>query len=301
MKQYNISKTIVFGGASLSGEGKGYGFGPLNEKEAQALIKSSWDRGIKLYDTAPIYGFGLSEERLGRYLDPNGYIISKGGVDWHENKRVNLSNHPDVIEKMFYQSLKRLKREAIDLYMIHWPDHRHATLKAIEVLLKIKEKGDLKHIGLCNSNQEELALLEPLTPINAIQNEASFLKTNSFINIQKKESCQWMSWGTLGKGILTGRVHKKRQYHPDDARSWAPWWKNSPLDDHLDKANKFIKIANQYNISPGALAISYNISELNIDQVIIGFKSEADLSIALEWENQKANHQKALAHLKQLT
>src|SRR5690606_24070798 len=59
---------ITFGGASVSGEGGGYGFGKMSEAEAETLLKKAWDEGINLFDTAPIYGFGLSEERFGRYL-----------------------------------------------------------------------------------------------------------------------------------------------------------------------------------------------------------------------------------------
>ena len=113
---------IGFGGAAISGEGGGYGFGDMSETEAQTLLGHSWELGINLYDTAPIYGFGLSEERLGKYLPKDAIIVTKGGVDWHSTRRVNMTNDPKVIERMFLESLKRLKREYIDVYMIHWPD-----------------------------------------------------------------------------------------------------------------------------------------------------------------------------------
>ena len=57
---------LGFGGASLSGEGGGYGFGEMTEKKAQELISFVYDQGIRVFDLAPIYGFGLAEERVGR-------------------------------------------------------------------------------------------------------------------------------------------------------------------------------------------------------------------------------------------
>ncbi len=137
------SSFLGFGGASLSGEGGGYGMGLVSEKEAETLIKLAVDSGINIFDTAPIYGFGLSEERLGKYLPKNQFIISKGGVDWHENKRVNMSNDPKIISKMLHASLKRLNRDCIDLYMIHWPDPRVDITEPIKVLLKAKEDGKI--------------------------------------------------------------------------------------------------------------------------------------------------------------
>src|SRR5690606_10242245 len=102
---------ITFGGASLSGEGGGYGLGAMSEEQAEKLIKSAFDMGLKLFDTAPIYGFGLSEKRLGKYLPKDAMVLTKSGVDWHETKRINMTNSPVNTERMFHESLKRLKRE----------------------------------------------------------------------------------------------------------------------------------------------------------------------------------------------
>src|SRR5690606_12662881 len=100
--------------------------------------------------TAPIYGFGLSEERFGAYLPKEAFIISKSGVDWHANKRVNMTNDPFVTERMLNESLKRLKRDSIDLYMIHWPDSRVDIRLPLEVLARAQKAGKIKYIGLCN-------------------------------------------------------------------------------------------------------------------------------------------------------
>ena len=86
------------------------------------MLGLAFDLGIRLYDTAPIYGFGLSEQRLGNYFKhkrEDVFFISKSGVDWHDSKRVNMTNDPAVTQKMLENSLRDLQSDYIDLYMIH--------------------------------------------------------------------------------------------------------------------------------------------------------------------------------------
>lgn len=216
---------ITFGGASLSGEGGGYGFGEMSELEAEKLIHAAFDKGITLFDTAPIYGFGLSEERLGRYLPKNAQVVSKSGVDWHESKRVNMSNARDITEKMLHQSLKRLQRESIDLYMVHWPDSRVDIRIPLEVLKNAQLDGKIKHIGLCNTNLMDLNKAREICEIDAIQSELNLFNQMPFDSLEKEWSDKFsMGWGTFDKGILSGRVKGDRQFSAKDCRSWAPWW-----------------------------------------------------------------------------
>ena len=90
-KSVGIS-SIGFGGAAISGEGGGYGFGAISEKEAISLLHESLEKGMTVFDTAPIYGFGTSERRMGKAFKDRrdkAFIVSKGGITWHENKRVD--------------------------------------------------------------------------------------------------------------------------------------------------------------------------------------------------------------------
>ncbi|MEX0799153.1 MAG: aldo/keto reductase, partial [Bacteriovoracaceae bacterium] len=78
---------LGFGGAAVSGEGMGYGFGDISEAEAGKLLLSSWEAGINLYDFAPVYGFNLAEKRAGeafKRMREKVFFISKSGVDWHD-------------------------------------------------------------------------------------------------------------------------------------------------------------------------------------------------------------------------
>lgn len=227
---------IGFGGAAISGEGKGYGFGPISESDSIDLLLAAFDLGIKVYDTAPIYGFGLSEERIGKAFKKNReevFIISKSGVSWHPSLRVDMTNDPKVTLLMLENSLRRLNTDYIDLFMIHWPDERVDIRRPMEVLAKALEQGKINSIGLCNSNLDEISKASEIENISFLQSELNIFNRNEIEKLNpflSKGTSRFLSWGTLDKGIITGRATEKRNYESEDARSWAPWWKKAPKD-----------------------------------------------------------------------
>lgn len=269
---------IGLGCASLSGEGGGYGFGEFSEKQAEDLIKSTWEMGVNVFDTAPIYGFGLSEERLGRYLPKEAFIISKGGVDWHSTKRVNMTNQPEIIERMLGESLKRLKREKIDLYMIHWPDSQVDIRRPLEILDKYQQKGVIKFIGLCNTNLIDLGRAREIVKIDAIQSELNVFNSNAFqILGDDWKNYFSMGWGTFDKGILSGRVKSGRTYDKSDCRSWAPWWNKKEVEQKILKVEKLGKILTDYDINLSQFALHFNLTFYGIDCALVGLKDTQDL------------------------
>lgn len=269
---------ITFGGASLSGEGGGYGFGEMSELEAEKLIQAAFDNGITLFDTAPIYGFGLSEERLGRYLPKLAQIVSKSGVDWHESKRVNMSNAREVTEKMLHQSLKRLQRDSIDLYMVHWPDSRVDIRIPLEVLKNAQLAGKIKHIGLCNTNLIDLNKAKEICDIDAIQSELNLFNQMPFDSLEKEWSDKFsMGWGTFDKGILTGRVQSDRRFSASDCRSWAPWWNKKEVLLKIERVQKLDYILKEFNLSLTQFCLHFNLNYYGLSTCLIGLKSPSDI------------------------
>lgn len=293
---------VTFGGASLSGEGGGYGFGEMSESQSENLIKAAWDAEINVFDTAPIYGFGLSEERLGRYLPKEAFVITKSGVDWHANKRVNMSNSRDVTQKMLHESLKRLNRDAIDLYMIHWPDQSVDIREPLEVLKKAQEAGKIKYLGLCNTNLDDLKKAQEICEIKVIQSELNFFNHEPFDRL----SDEWkkyftMSWGTFDKGILTGRVNAERKYASVDARSWAPWWNKKEVQKKIEKTAEIKHILDSFNISLTDFCIHYNLDYYGISTCLIGMKSVEDIlqvSMSLQQNHMRERIEEVLVLLK---
>lgn len=271
---------IGFGGASISGEGAGYGFGDISEDEACRLLRYAFDRGVRLFDTAPIYGFGESELRIGKAfkdIREKVYIVSKSGVSWHESKRVNMTNDPKETQKMLEDSLRRLNTDYIDHYMIHWPDKRIDIRKTMEVLSKAKLQGKIGTIGLCNTNQDEFDKASEVDEISSLQSELNIFSRDSLVTtlpIAQKNELSFMSWGTLDKGILTGRVTAKRNFDKSDCRSWAPWWKSIDKESRYKKMELINSVISGLNLSPISLAIGFNLSHQNVDIVLCGGRNE---------------------------
>jgi myo-inositol catabolism protein IolS len=271
---------IGFGGASLSGEGGGYGFGEMSEESADTLIRGSLERGVNLFDTAPIYGFGLSEIRLGKYLKPSddAFIISKAGVDWHDNRRVNMSNDPKIISKMLHESLKRLNRDCIDMYMIHWPDPKVDIRKPLEVLYKAREQGKIRFIGLANTTSEDLEKAQEITQITGFQAEHNLWTTKNYELVEDRlEETLFTGWGTFDKGILSGRVAPERKFDSSDARSWAPWWNRKEVALKLEKIESLKSHLGPYQIELPDFCLSFALSTRKPVCSLIGFKTLEDL------------------------
>lgn len=258
---------IAFGGACLSGEAGGYGFGAI--KEGKELIDYALELGITVFDTAPVYGLGESEKVLGKELKSKResvQIISKSGVSWHSSGRINMTNNPRVTLQMLEASLKRLDTDYIDIYMIHWPDDKVDIRYPLEVLAAAQLQGKIKSIGLCNTHQVDLALARELVKIDYLQSEF-----NLFNNGLEKVDCAealTMGWGTLDKGILAGSVTRDRSFEKSDARSWAPWWKKSNWKKKVDFVEKL-------NFDVFETAIAYSLEHL--DYTLIGSKSVEQL------------------------
>lgn len=296
---------LGFGGASISGEGAGYGFGDISRDESINLLKYVYDRGIRVFDSAPIYGFGESEVRLGKAFKNQReevFLISKSGVSWHPSKRVNMTNDPFITVRMLHESLKRFETEYIDLYMIHWPDERVDIRSTMEVLAKAKSQGKIKHIGLCNSNLEEYNKASEVEKVEVFQSALNVFERDSLeeiIPLSVKEDLSFMSWGTLDKGILTGRVNKSRTFDKSDCRSWAPWWKSMKKDKRYEVMDRILPVLKEWNLSPVSLALGFNLSHSHVDSLLCGGRSiEQWEGLINGYENLPTKSQ--LAHIEKI-
>lgn len=276
--EFHVSE-IAFGGGAISGDSGGYSFGNISEKDSIDLLKYAFDLGINIFDSAPIYGFGSSEKRIGKAFKSQRekvFLVTKGGVTWHKNKRVDLNNSPDVIERMLERSLQDLDTDYIDLYMIHWPDRRVDIRDTMEVLVRAQNAGKIHYLGLSNTNIDEIEKAQEIGNIDIVQGEMNLFNTavrrELFPTILKHE-LGFMAYGTFEKGILTGTVNADRKFSKSDCRSWAPWWKKmdkAPRFRAMERITSFLK---QTQFSPIDLAIHFNLSNPEVSTTICGART----------------------------
>jgi len=277
---------VAFGAAAISGEGGGYGFGEMDEAKALDLLAYAWDRGLRVFDAAPIYGYGLAEKRLGLAFSKRRedvFLISKSGVTWHDSGRVNRTNDPHVTERMLIQSLRDFRSEYIDLYFIHWPDSKVDIRRPMEILAEAQYQGKIKHIGLCNTHEEDLRLASEVAKIEVVQSEFNFLKTDAkklFTYFNEKQ-ISFMGWGTFDKGILSGTVTRNRQFEAIDARSWAPWWKSQNKETKFQKVEFLTQILNSRGVSLLQFVLQWGRRFPELDLMLCGMKSHQQIDSAL--------------------
>lgn len=256
---------LAFGGASISGEGGGYGFGAMSEAQAISLLELGFEQGMRVFDTAPIYGFGVSEKRMGlglkKFRDKT-FIVSKCGVDWDQDKNVAIRNDPKTTQRMLETSLKTLNVDTIDLYMVHWPDANVDIRHTVEVLAKAQSEGKIRYIGLCNTSTEELSLAHEVANIDVVQNQFHLfdrVAEGLFADLASKGK-GFMSWGTLDKGILSGSVTRARTYDQHDVRaSETPWWSDEINAPKLAMMEKLIPWLKEQGHTPLEMALGHNI------------------------------------------
>jgi len=286
---------LSFGGAAVSGEGGGYGFGSMSEPEALNLLRASYDRGINLFDTAPIYGYGMSEQRIGKAFKKNRkdvFIVSKCGVDWDANKKPRVDNGAETTKRMLHQSLKDLDTDYIDLYLVHWPDRDNDIRDTIAVLSEAKKAGKIRAIGLSNFyDTETIDQAAEVDRIDVLQTEFNIFHTEArekLFPYIKKNNIGFMSWGTFDKGILTGRVTRERTFEKNDFRQldWAKWSAAEAKMRSMDRINPLLE---GEGTDGRKLALGFVLGHPEASTAVCGIKSLSQLETALSALSDRCN------------
>jgi len=214
----SFSKT----GKNVSAVGLGtwvMGGWPWNEirlSDAESAIETALELGVNLIDTAPIYGCGRSEEIVGKTLKrlkrrENVFLATKCGLSWEMQKKrptVWKDSSPKRILEEVDESLKRLQTDWIDLYQIHWPDEKVEIGRTMEALLTLQNAGKIRHIGVCNYSLEQLQESLLYAPVESLQTHYNYLRREAekdLLPFCETHSLAVLGYGTLGKGVLTGK------------------------------------------------------------------------------------------------
>src|SRR3984893_5215899 len=138
----------------------GWMWGGTDETESISTIRAALDHGINVIDTAPAYGFGRSEEIVGKaiaegHLRDKVVIATKVGLEWQDGKVFRNASRGRIMREI-EDSLRRLRTDYIDIYQVHWPDPLVAieeTAAAMQMLLK---QGKIRAIGVSNFSVEQM-------------------------------------------------------------------------------------------------------------------------------------------------
>lgn len=260
----------------------GHAWGDTDDKELKEAVNTAVDSGINFFDTADIYGIGHAETLLGQALGAkkNDVVIaSKFGVRKDEIRGIcYYDNSPEWIEQAVVGSLKRLGRDYIDVYQLHWRDGKTPVSDVVETLRKLKQKGYIRYFGLSNVTLDDLEELKPYKgEFVSFQDQYSLAWRDgeeAIIKLSEDMALTPMTWGSLGQGILSGKYGVDTKFDSNDRRSRStyPNFHGDKLLKNLKIVDKMREIDQIYNKGLPAIAIRFILDYLKDSVVIVGVK-----------------------------
>jgi len=290
--QSGIKASVVGLGAWAIG---GWMWGGTEEKESIETIKTALDSGINLIDTAPVYGFGLSEEIVGRAIKgirAGVVIATKCGLVWNKeagefhfmsdekavrsdsgNIKVFKYLAPDSVRREMEMSLRRLGTEYIDLYQTHWQDATTPVEDTMNELLKLKQEGKIKAIGVSNATPGHLERYMKTGQLDTDQESYSMLdrqKEKDLLPYCAAHKIAFLAYSPLARGLLTGKISPGRVFMDGDQRKGNPRYSPENRIRILEMLEKFRPFAEKYGITFTQLAIAWALHQKGCTHALVG-------------------------------
>jgi methylglyoxal reductase len=257
-------------------------WGGTDQGAIKKAINASIDAGVNFIDTATGYGYGLSEEILGRAIKgkrDSVVIATKCGLVWDINegflhysfpgigneKSVNVyrSLKKDSIKKELRQSLKLLRTDYIDLYQTHRQDPNTPIAETMEALLELKSKGYIRAIGVSNVTLDNLEEYSAYGTIESDQEKYSIIDKDiesSLLPWCRENKVSMLAYSPLSQGLLSGNIDPERKFTKDDARilfNSKRFNKESILEANLLLEKNLSLVAEKHNVTVGNIAVAY--------------------------------------------
>ena len=268
-------------------------WGDIKDSECISTIRTAIDCGINFIDTAPAYGVGHAETLVGKAIKgikDKVIIATKCGII-REGGNFSFNLSRENIKREIEDSLRRLDIEVIDLYQCHWPDPSTPIEATMEILLRLKEEGKIRHIGVSNFERPLLEKALSLAPVVTNQPQYSLLDRRiekellPFCNDNKIGT---LPYGPLGSGILTGKYKERPQFKQGDARNFFYKYYEENNWNKVQILLKEMKEISEYHRKPlPHVAINWLKQQEGVSSVLVGARNPAQAKEnagALEWD-----------------
>ena len=241
-------------------------WGGTDERLSIKTLREAFDRGLNLVDTADIYGFGTSEKIVGKAIREHGnrddlVLVTKVGVEWDEKGKVSRNSSRDYILREVEDSRKRLDTDYLDVYMIHWPDHRIDFTETAEALQKLMDDGKIRSIAVSNYSPEQMDQFRQKAPLHILEPPYNLFERDIEKEVMpycKENDIKTLTYGALCRGLLSGRMTRDRKFVGDDIRKVDPKFQPNRFGQYLEAANKLDEFARKnYNKTVRDLAVRW--------------------------------------------
>lgn len=282
---------IAFGAWAIGG----WMWGGADNKDSLKAIHACLDHGISSIDTAPIYGFGLSEELVGEAIKGKRdryEILTKCGMRWEgsKGKYFFTSNDNNGVQREIHtysgresiiaeceDSLKRLGTDYIDLYQVHWPDETTPIEEAMEAFRTLMEQGKIRAAGVSNYSVDQMERASGVVELTSNQVPYSMVRRDIEADVVPwclENNCGILAYSPLQRGLLTGKITPDYPFAPGDSRPETPHFKIN----NLIKTNQFLDkikpLAQEKNCTLSQLVIAWTLYQPGISVALVGARTE---------------------------
>jgi len=285
----------------------GWMWGGADESESISAVHAALDEGINLLDTAPIYGFGHSEIVVGKAIKdrrdkvviatkcsmvinaPGGRSVGRStaaGPSEHGHLEIKIWNNPESIRNEVELSLKRLGTDYIDLYQTHWQEQETPIEDTMGALMKLKEEGKIRAIGVCNATPEEMDRYRSVGQLDSDQEQYSMIhrkmEGGSFqgedglpdqLGYCKSNEVAVLAYSPLVLGLLTGKVGPEREFPKSDLRSSQKRFSKGNRQKVADLLSQFQPIADKHSCSIAQLVIAWTVHQPGLTHALVGART----------------------------
>ena len=263
-----------------------------SDESRMDAIKAALECGINFIDTAPAYNAAecYVGETLSKLKKRREVVIStKCGNKFVDGKYLRCGSKESIL-KQCDESLKNLKTDYIDIYLVHWPDPAVELEETIDAVSTLKKEGKILHAGVSNFSKEQIEEAQKYCKIEAFQPQYSLAdrKDEKLIRWAYEQGLGIMTYGTLGGGILTGNYRKLRTFEQTDSRNrFYPYFKEPLFSKAMELLTIMDQIAEERNVSLAQIAEKWVIQKRFVSSCIIGAQSRVRVEENcrnLQWE-----------------
>lgn len=287
---------IAFGAWAIGG----WMWGGADELEAIKAVRKAYELGVTTIDTAPVYGFGKSEELLAEALKDipreKYQILTKYGLNWETKEgqfyfdsEDNEGNPTPVykwaskerIRKEVEDSLRRLKTDYIDLYQIHWADPTTEIAETMETVAQLMDEGKVLAAGVCNYNTAQVEEALKVIPLASNQVPYSMINRgieNDVIPQAIEKGMHILPYSPLQRGLLTGKIKPGHEFTGYDTRKGNKYFSDANIEQVHTLLDKIRPIAEKYDATLAQLVINWTVQQPGMGTVLVGARNEKQIT-----------------------
>jgi aryl-alcohol dehydrogenase-like predicted oxidoreductase len=263
----------------------GWMWGGTEEKEAIATIHAALDMGINLLDTAAVYGYGNSEEIVGRALAggrrDKAIVATKATLDWTDDGKVFRNGTKERVAKEVEDSLRRLQTDVIDIYQVHWPDPLTPIEETAAAMKALLDAGKIRAIGVSNYSVEQMERFAAIAPLHTTQPPYNLFERDAdkeILPYGAEHGIVGLTYGAICRGLLSGKMSRERGFSGDDLRLNDPKFKEPRFSQYLGAVERLDALARErYGKRVIDLAIRWLLEKPGVGVALWGARKPSQL------------------------